>query len=191
KSHHNQPAQQPYPPQQSFAGSHTERGISGSGAGDSQTTSASHPSPSNSTLFGAQNGYSSPSSDYTPLPTSSYSSGDSPQHPLAAGSQHDADEGDAPSTPTPSTALLGATAAAAEFPHGTKDNRMRKPKERKLHRGYGAGGGGGGGGSGRSSRASSPATANGLSGTNGAAAATRMKSLDALTVSIYTARQMP
>ncbi|XP_035917137.1 hornerin-like isoform X1 [Anopheles stephensi] len=171
KSH--QPSQQPYPPQQTFAGSHNERGMSASG--ESQTISAGHPSPPNSTLFGAQNGYSSPRPDYTPLPTSSYSSGDSPQHPLA-GQQADADEGDGPpTTPTPSTALLGAT--AAEFPHGTKDNRMRKPKERKLHRGYG----GGGGSSGRSSRASSPAAVNGLSGSNGAAAATRMKSLDALT----------
>uniref|UniRef100_A0A182Y2M3 Uncharacterized protein n=1 Tax=Anopheles stephensi TaxID=30069 RepID=A0A182Y2M3_ANOST len=170
KSH--QPAQQPYPPQQTFAGSHNERGMSGSG--ENQTISAGHPSPPNSTLFGAQNGYSSPRPDYTPLPTSSYSSGDSPQHPLA-GQQADADEGDGPpTTPTPSAALLGAT---AEFPHGTKDNRMRKPKERKLHRGYG----GGGGSSGRSSRASSPAAVNGLSGSNGAAAATRMKSLDALT----------
>ncbi|XP_050074128.1 AT-rich interactive domain-containing protein 1B-like isoform X2 [Anopheles maculipalpis] len=176
KSHHNQPAQQqPYAPQQTFAGSHSERGIAGGGVGESQTTPASQPSPSSSTLFGAQNGYSSPSSDYTPLPTSSYGSGDSPQHPLAAGGQHDADERDAPTTPTPSAALLSAT---AEFPHGTKDNRMRKPKERKLHRGYGTGVGGD---SGRSSRASSPAAVNGLSGSNGAAAATRMKSLDALT----------
>uniref|UniRef100_A0A182RDI3 Uncharacterized protein n=1 Tax=Anopheles funestus TaxID=62324 RepID=A0A182RDI3_ANOFN len=178
KSHHHpqQPThQQPYPPQQTFAGSHNERGITGSVGSEGGTTTTSHPSPPSSTLFSAQNGYSSPSSDYT-LPTSSYSSADSPQHPLA-------DEGDtqAPTaTPTPSTALLGATAAAAEFPHGTKDNRMRKPKERKLHRAYG---GGGNGGSGRGSRTSSPAPAgvNGLSGSNGAAAATGMKSLDALT----------
>ncbi|XP_053665961.1 uncharacterized protein LOC128715104 [Anopheles marshallii] len=177
KSHHHpqQPThQQPYPPQQTFAGSHNERGMTGSVGSEGGTTSASHPSPpSASTLFSAQNGYSSPSSDYT-LPTSAYSSADSPQHPLA-------DEGDAltpTATPTPSTALLGAT--AAEYPHGTKDNRMRKPKERKLHRAYG---GGNGNGSGRGSRASSPAAAaaNGLSGSNGAAAATRMKSLDALT----------
>uniref|UniRef100_A0A182WBS9 Uncharacterized protein n=1 Tax=Anopheles minimus TaxID=112268 RepID=A0A182WBS9_9DIPT len=178
KSHH-QPQQaqhqQPYPPQHTFAGSHNDRVLTGSVGSEGGTTATSHPSPPASTLFGAQNGYSSSSSDYT-LPTSSYSStADSPQHPLA-------DERDVAltptATPTPTTALLGATAAAAaEFPHGTKDNRMRKPKERKLHRAYGSGG------SGRSSRTSSPvpAAVNGLSGSNGAAAATRMKSLDALT----------
>uniref|UniRef100_A0A182LV86 Uncharacterized protein n=1 Tax=Anopheles culicifacies TaxID=139723 RepID=A0A182LV86_9DIPT len=181
KSHH-QPQQsqhqQPYlhttTQQQTFAGSHNERALTGSaGSEGGTTTTASHPSPPTTTLFGAQNGYSSSSSDYT-LPTTCYSStaDDSPKHSLA-------DEGDAAltptATPTPSTALLGAT--AVEFPHGTKDNRMRKPKERKLHRAYG-------GGSGRSSRANSPAAppVNGLSGSNGTAATTRMKSLDALTL---------
>ena len=75
-------------------------------------------------------------------------------------------------------------AAAAEFPLSTKDTRMRKPKERKLQRAANGNGGAAGGDSGHGSRSGSPsATVNGLSsGSNGA---TRMKSLDALTVSIW------
>uniref|UniRef100_A0A182NIS8 Uncharacterized protein n=1 Tax=Anopheles dirus TaxID=7168 RepID=A0A182NIS8_9DIPT len=170
KSHHHQQhqhhQQQQYPPQPSFAGSHTERGMTGS-VGSDGSASTGHPSPSSASLYSAPNGYSSPSSDYTAgLPASSSygAQADSPQHPLTAagGSHHDAAE--ERNAPTPTTPLLSG---ATEFPHGTKDTRMRRPKERKLHRG---------------SRTSSPTTgppANGLSGNSGAAQ--RMKSLDALT----------
>ncbi|XP_053674321.1 atrophin-1 [Anopheles nili] len=174
--HHSQPPPPPpqYPsPQSGFTGSHTERGMPTSGASSLEGVSggsAGHPSPSPS-LFGAANGYSSPGSDYTSLPASFSAASESPQHPQLANRQDTAEEEDAPTTATPTptaVAMLGAT----EFTHGTKDTttRMRKPKERKLH---------------RSSRTSSPTgtTANAALGGGGVATApaTRMKSLDALT----------
>uniref|UniRef100_A0A182QZ73 Uncharacterized protein n=1 Tax=Anopheles farauti TaxID=69004 RepID=A0A182QZ73_9DIPT len=175
KSHHHHPGQQQhqqqYPPQPSFTGSHNERGMTGSVGSDGSSTSTGHPSPSSASLYGAPNGYPSPSSEYTnttggggglPASSASYSSqADSPQH-------HDAaKERDAP---TPTTPLLGGGATEG-LPHGTKDARMRKPKERKLHRGS------------RTSSPSGAATVNNerTVGGGGGGPAQRMKSLDALT----------
>uniref|UniRef100_A0A182K376 Uncharacterized protein n=1 Tax=Anopheles christyi TaxID=43041 RepID=A0A182K376_9DIPT len=145
KSHHqptHQQQQQQYPTHQTFtAGSHNDRGLTGnSSVGEgppsttntttTTTTSAGHPSPSTSSLYSAPNGgYSSPSSDYTLAaatatgpPSSSYGSGESPQHPLAgAGEERDAASSRTPTaTPTPSTALLSATgmyAISKLYPH--------------------------------------------------------------------------
>uniref|UniRef100_A0AAG5D4N5 Uncharacterized protein n=1 Tax=Anopheles atroparvus TaxID=41427 RepID=A0AAG5D4N5_ANOAO len=157
------------------------------------TASLSADSPSSSSLFNAPNGYSpSPSTTDYALPASYSGSGDSPpQHPLGAGTGGPApDDGSgseqrpASATPAPPSSQSAMLSATGEFSSGPKDTRMRKPKERKLQRAYGAGGapgGGGGGGDGSegASRTSSPNAGNGPSG-NGPAS-TRIKSLDALT----------